>query len=146
MDLASDREPGLVHAGREFGRRRLGKLPWGRNLSWSSLKYTTPVGTRTIRFRYDAQGRLLRLTGPAGLSDTTHLTYNDESLLTQIGLPTGQSQSFTYTPTHQPLTQMWGSFDVNAAFGRVWDSRPTKLVCGTPGRWPYLLDDSLSVL
>ena len=88
------------------------------------MTYAVPTGSRTIRFRHDPMGRLMRLTGPAGLSDSTGLFYNRESLLDSLRLPSGLKQRFTYTPTHQPLAQTWSSAAPNAAFRREREYNP----------------------
>jgi hypothetical protein len=64
--------------------------------------YTTPTGSRMVRFGHDHMGRLVRLTGPAGAADTTRLFYGTASRLDSLWLP---SASVSSSPMRPPTSR-----------------------------------------
>jgi RHS repeat-associated protein len=90
----------------------------------SSLTYSGPGYTGTIGFRYNTGLQLDRISGPAGLSDTTTIHY-DKGRLTRIRLPTGLEQTFEYTPAHMLKRSRWSSSTVDNQLGwrYVWSTQ-----------------------
>jgi len=85
-----------------------------------SLAYTSPAGTRTVRWRFDTELRLQSLSGPGGVTDSTRINYNSEGLPTSVRLPTGLTQTAGWFPSHAPEWQAWSAGAIDAAFHREW--------------------------
>jgi RHS repeat-associated protein len=82
------------------------------------LAYTGPGLSRELFFGYDAARRLNRIQAPGGAGDTTRIAYDADGLPTSIRLPTGLTQTFTYTPTHQPSRARWSATTADNPLGR----------------------------